>query len=317
MTKNSEMFDHIPKLDLNDFRSNDPLHREEFIKNLGKAYEEIGFVAIKNHKLNDELQHNLYNSSKEFFYSEESLKTKYEDVKLAGQRGYIGKGKETAKGMSKADLKEFYQLGNPTYGENIFPSEQPNFEKYTLEAFKILHTTGMEMLQAIAIFLDLDKDHFKPMCEDGNSIMRLLHYFPIEDVSKIEDGAVRAGAHGDINFITLLMGASAEGLEVLRKDGKWIPVTKVEDCIVVNIGDMLEHYTNGRLKSTIHRVVNPEDKEKLKMSRFSIPFFLHAKPSVRLDCLKSCYSENNPKKYDDKTVGEFLDERLVELGLKK
>ncbi len=317
MSSDTVMFDHIPKLDLNDFRSNDPLDREEFIKKLGKAYEEIGFVAIKNHLLDEDLQENLYKASKEFFYSKDTLKQKYEDEKWAGQRGYIGKGKETAKGMDKPDLKEFYQLGNPTYGENVFPVEQPAFEKHTLEAFKILHTTGMQMLQAIALFLDLDKDHFEPICGDGNSIMRLLHYFPIEDVSQIEDGAVRAGAHGDINFITLLMGASSEGLEVLRKDGKWIPVTKVEDCIIVNIGDMLEHYTNGRLKSTIHRVVNPEDKEKLKTSRFSIPFFLHAKPSVKLDCLESCYSDSIPKQFDDKTVGEFLDERLQELGLKK
>lgn len=311
------MFDNIPQLDLNDFRSNDPLEREEFIKALGNAYETIGFVAIKNHKLDEKLQEKLYTSSKEFFYSEDSLKQQYEKPELDGQRGYIGKGKETAKGMDKPDLKEFFQLGNPTYGENIFPSELPNFEEATLEAFNILHTTGMQILQAIALHLGLGKDHFVPLCGDGNSIMRLLHYFPIDDVSKIEDGAVRAGAHGDINFITLLMGASAEGLEVQRKDGEWIPVTKVEDCIIVNIGDMMEHYTNGKLKSTIHRVVNPVDKEKLKESRFSIPFFLHAKPEISLNCLDICVSKENPKRYEDKTVGDFLNERLGELGLKK
>jgi isopenicillin N synthase-like dioxygenase len=311
-----EMFDHIPQLNLNDFRSNDPLEREEFVRALGEAYENIGFVAIKNHKLDEALQERLYKASKDFFYSPDELKQKYENPEWHGQRGYIGKGKETAKGMDKPDLKEFVQLGNPTYGENIFPTEFPEFEEATLEAFNILQTTGMQILQAIAIHLGLSRDHFVPMCDDGNSIMRLLHYFPIEDISQIEDGAVRAGAHGDINFITLLMGASAEGLEVLRKDGEWIPVTKVEDCIIVNIGDMLEHYTNGQLKSTIHRVVNPKDKEKLKESRFSIPFFLHAKPEVSLNCLDVCVSEERPKQYEDKTVGQFLNERLTELGLR-
>jgi isopenicillin N synthase-like dioxygenase len=310
------LYNEIPTLDLNDFRSDDLSKRQKFIEELGKAYSDIGFVAIKNHNLSEELQNNLYASSKNFFSSSDELKKKYEFPELAGQRGYIGKGKETAKGSTKADLKEFYQVGNVKYGENVFPSEIPEFEASVSESFRILQKTGLEILSAIALFLNLEEDHFNSLCENGNSIMRLLHYFPIENPELVE-GHVRAEAHGDINFITLLMGASADGLEVLRRDGVWIPVTKVEDCVVVNIGDMLERYTNKRLKSTIHRVVNPKNKEEMKKPRYSIPFFLHASPHVSLACHPSCVTEDNPKGFEDITVGDFLNERLRDLGLMK
>lgn len=308
-------FNQIPTLDLNDYRSNDPVKRQKFINDLGKAYETIGFAAIKNHNLSEELQEDLYASSKEFFYSEKDLKNKYYEPKLCGQRGYIPANIEKAVGQKHPDLKEFYQMGNEKYGKNIFPSEYENFEKSTTQAFNTLESTGMEMLSAISEFLGLDKNHLTNMCDNGNSIMRLLHYFPIINPEE-SVGKVRAGAHGDINFITLLMGASADGLEVLRNDGKWIPVTKVDDCVVVNIGDMLERYTNGRLKSTIHRVVNPTNPDKMKTSRFSIPFFVHARPEVSLNCLKSCFSDENPIQFETITAGEFLDERLKDLGLK-
>lgn len=311
----SKMYNEIPVLDLNDFRSNDSEKKKAFIAEMGRAYSDIGFVAFKNHNLSEELQKSLYASSEKFFTSQDELKQKYEFPELAGQRGYVGKGKETAKGFSKPDLKEFYQVGNAKYGENIFPTEIPEFEASVTKSFEILQKTGMEILSAIATFLELKEDHFVPMCDNGNSIMRLLHYFPIENPEAVV-GQVRAAAHGDINFITLLMGASADGLEVLRRDGEWIPVTKVGDCIVVNIGDMLERYTNSRLKSTIHRVVNPQDPEQMRKPRFSIPFFLHASPHVSIACHPSCVTIENPKGFADITAGEFLDERLKDLGLK-
>jgi isopenicillin N synthase-like dioxygenase len=312
----NNLYNEIPVLDLNDFRSSDLKLKEKFIEELGKAYSDIGFVAFRNHNLSEDLQKELYGSSKEFFYSDDKIKQQYEYPELAGQRGYIGKGKEVAKGYVKPDLKEFFQIGNTKYGENLFPSEIKDFEKNTLEAFSILQKTGLEILSAIALYLNFEEDHFVPMCGEGNSILRLLHYFPIEEPEKVI-GSVRASAHGDINFITLLIGASADGLEVLRRDGVWIPVTKVQDCVVVNIGDMLERYTNSKLKSTIHRVVNPVNLEDMKKSRFSIPFFLHADPAVSIASHPSCYSEENPKLFEDITVGEFLDERLKDLGLLK
>ena len=161
----------------------------------------------------------------------------------------------------------------------------------------------------------MPEDYFEPRVVNGNSILRAIHYFPIENPDALPVGAVRAAAHGDINLITLLMGASAEGLEVLRMDGKWIAITALPDQLVVNVGDMLDRLTNHKLKSTIHRVVNPP-REKMGNSRFSIPFFMHPRSEMDLKCLDSCVSDEFPKLYVDMSAGEFLNERLIELGLK-
>lgn len=316
----SALLDEIPSLDLADFTSASPELKNKFVQNLGAAFTNIGFVAIKNHGLTEELRTDLYETVKQFFYQEDELKKKYELENVSGQRGYIGKGKETAKGHSRPDLKEFYHVGQPEPREdmfdNIFPEELPDFQKLTLETYQIFEQTGKTLLRAIALFLNLDEDYFEEKVFKGDSILRALHYFPIENPDALPPDAVRAAAHGDINLITLLMGASAEGLEVLRMDGKWIAVTALPDQIIINVGDMLDRLTNHHLKSTIHRVVNPS-REKMKFSRFSIPFFMHPRPEMDLTCLDSCVSIENPKVYVDMTAGEFLDERLRELGLKK
>lgn len=314
------LLDEIPSLDLADFTSGDPERKAKFVQEIGKAFNNIGFVAIKNHGLTEELRGKLYNAVQKFFYQPDELKKKYEFPELAGQRGYVGKGKETAKGHSRPDLKEFYHVGQPTpegdMYKNIFPAEVPEFETYTSEVYKTFENTGKTLLKAIALYLELPEDYFEAKVKNGDSILRALHYFPIENPDALPEGAVRAAAHGDINLITLLMGASAEGLEVLRLDGKWIPVTALPDQIIINVGDMLDRLTNHKLKSTIHRVVNPP-REKMKTSRFSIPFFMHARPETDLTCLDSCIDVNNPRRYENMTAGEFLDERLRELGLKK
>lgn len=314
------LLDEIPSLDLADFTSGDPERKAKFVQEIGKAFNNIGFVAIKNHGLTEELRGKLYDAVQKFFYQPDELKKKYEFPELAGQRGYVGKGKETAKGHSRPDLKEFYHVGQPTpegdMYKNIFPAEVPEFETYTSEVYKTFENTGKTLLKAIALYLELPEDYFEAKVKNGDSILRALHYFPIENPDALPEGAVRAAAHGDINLITLLMGASAEGLEVLRLDGKWIPVTALPDQIIINVGDMLDRLTNHKLKSTIHRVVNPP-REKMKTSRFSIPFFMHARPETDLTCLDSCIDVNNPRRYENMTAGEFLDERLRELGLKK
>lgn len=314
------LLDEIPSLDLADFTSGDPERKAKFVQEIGKAFNNIGFVAIKNHGLSEELRAKLYEAVQKFFYQPDELKKKYEFPELAGQRGYVGKGKETAKGHSRPDLKEFYHVGQPVVEgdmyKNVFPSEVPEFEKYTSEVYKTFENTGKTLLRAIALYLELPEDYFEEKVRGGDSILRALHYFPIENPDALPEGAVRAAAHGDINLITLLMGASAEGLEVLRLDGKWIPVTALPDQIIINVGDMLDRLTNHKLKSTIHRVVNPP-REKMKTSRFSIPFFMHARPETDLTCLESCVDANNPRRYENMTAGEFLDERLRELGLKK
>ena len=316
------LYDEIPSVDLNDFRSRDFQRKQSFVQNLGEAYQNIGFVAVKNHGLSDELTANLYESIKQFFDLPEDIKLKYEVANLGGQRGYTAKGKEHAKGRTVGDLKEFYHVGQELaskrsalgYPSNIFPQEVPDFAPATIEAFRILETAGIDLLRAIALYLGLDEFYFDNKVKQGNSILRAIHYFPINDSQKIAQGAVRAAAHGDINLITLLMGASAEGLQILRQDGTWIPVTALGDRIVVNVGDMLERLTNKRLKSTLHRVVNPS-AELLATPRYSIPFFMHPISQMDLSCLPCCIDEKHPKQFEDITAGEFLNQRLREIGL--
>ncbi|WPP53336.1 isopenicillin N synthase family dioxygenase [Catalinimonas niigatensis] len=318
-------FDNIPSLDLEDFRSGNNEKRTKFVAALGNTFNHVGFVAIKNHGLSDELRHKLYQAIQDFFTLPEAVKKQYDSAEFHGQRGYTSKGKEHAKGRSTGDLKEFYQIGQivenddpvkEVYPDNIWPSELPEMQQYASRAFKTLESAGQQILKAVALYLKLPEDYFDAKVHNGNSILRAIHYFPIEDPDSIPADAVRAAEHGDINLITLLMGASAEGLEIQRRDGKWFPVTALPEQIVVNVGDMLARLTNDKLKSTIHRVVNPP-KEKMKTSRYSIPFFLHPRSDMDLTCLDSCISAEQPKQYTNMTAGEFLDERLAEIGLKK
>ena len=320
-----QLYNKIPVLDLHDFNSDDEQKKKAFVSALGAAYNDIGFVAIKNHGLSDQLCNNLYENVQRFFNQPDKLKKKYEIEGLFGQRGYTGKGKEHAKGSTTGDLKEFYHVGQDMppddelaseYHLNVWPEEISEFRDYTLQAYKTLEIAGKSMLKAIALYLDLEEDYFEAKVDRGNSILRPIHYFPIEKPDEVPEDAVRAAEHGDINLITLLMGASAEGLQVLRRDGSWISITALPDQIVVNVGDMLDRLTNKKLKSTIHRVVNPP-KEKMKTSRFSVPFFMHPRSDMDLSCLDSCVDEDNPKQFEDMTAGEFLNERLIELGLKK
>jgi len=322
------LFDEIPSLDLADFTSGDAERRARFVKQLGDAYQNIGFIALRNHGLSDELTDRLYAATKKFFALPDDVKQKYEEPELAGQRGYVGKFKEKAKGFNTGDLKEFYHVGQELsdipdsdpikaeYPENIFPKEVPEFKEVTLEAYRKLEAAGKEVLRAIAIHLGLEENYFDEKVKFGNSILRPIHYFPIENPDSVPADAVRAAEHGDINLITLLMGASADGLQVLRRDGHWIPITALPEQVVVNVGDMLARLTNNKLKSTIHRVVNPP-RELMNTSRFSIPFFMHPRSEMDLTCLESCIDEQNPKGYPDATAGEYLTERLIELGLKK
>lgn len=319
------LFETIPSLDLADFTSNDPNRKSNFVKKLGEAYNTIGFVAIRNHYLTNELSDRLYTSIKKFYALPDATKQKYEIPDLAGQRGYIGKFKEHAKGRNTGDLKEFYHVGQEVldndpikneYPDNVWPTEIPDFKEVALDVYRRLEKTGIHMLRAISLYLNLSENYFDDKVHHGNSILRPIHYFPIEDPDSVPEDAVRAAEHGDINLITLLMGASADGLQVLRRDGKWIPITALPDQLVVNVGDMLERLTNKKLKSTIHRVVNPP-RHLMNTPRYSIPFFMHPRSEMNLAALPSCVDEKHPKLWDDITAGEFLNQRLREIGLKK
>lgn len=321
----SILYDEIPSLNLADFTEGNESQRTQFVSELGSAYQNIGFVAIRNHGLSDDLTKRLYALVEEFFSLPDSIKIKYEVEELSGQRGYVGKGKEHAKGRSTGDLKEFFHIGQEVddgdpikneYPENIWVEEIPDFKSVGLEVYRKLENAGVNILKAIALYLGLDESYFDAKVKNGNSILRPIHYFPIENPEAVPADAVRAAEHGDINLITLLMGASADGLEVLRNDGAWIPITALPDQIVVNVGDMLERLTNKRLKSTIHRVVNPP-VEKMNTSRYSIPFFMHPRSEMPLNCLENCIDDENPKIFKDITAGEFLNLRLAEIGLKK
>ena len=317
------LYDEIPSLDLNNFVNGDAASKKKFVEDLGQAYNNIGFVAIKGHYLSDDLSQRLYATVEKFFGLSTETKKSYEKTELAGQRGYTSTGREQAKGHDVPDLKEFYQVGQfvgddhplkKEYPDNIWPSELPEMGEIAKEVYQKLEKTGFEMLRAIALYLELPENYFDDKVKDGNSILRAIHYPPIENPEALPEGAVRAAEHGDINLITLLMGASADGLEVLRRDNKWIPITALPNQLVVNVGDMLARLTNNKLKSTIHRVVNPPT-EKMKTSRYSIPFFMHPKSDMDLTCLDSCVTEENPKQYPDTTAGEFLNQRLAEIGL--
>jgi isopenicillin N synthase-like dioxygenase len=316
---------NIPRLDLDFYINGDKEQRKQFSDAIGTAFNETGFVTITNHGLGKELIDKLYEDVKALFALPDEVKSKYEIPGLAGQRGYTGKQKETAKGFKAPDLKEFWQIGQTVtdgsplkdeYPANIMVDELPSFNATTLEVYKKLEYAGIYLLQAIAVYLGLPENYFDDKVHNGNSILRTLHYFPITNPDALPEDAVRAGAHEDINLITLLIGASADGLELLTREDKWFPVKAYGEDLVVNVGDMLQRATNNKLKSTTHRVVNPP-RELMKYSRYSVPFFLHPKSDMDLTCLSSCIDKEHPKQYDDITAGEYLDERLREIGLKK
>jgi len=312
----------IPSVNLEDFLSDDPKRKQKFVDEIGKAYEEIGFVALKGHFLDDNLVEDLYAEIKNFFDLPLEIKQKYEIPGIGGQRGYVSFGKESAKGKKEGDLKEFWHFGQyveddpkraKEYPENVEVKEVPNFNIVGKKAYQTLEKTAKYVLRALALHLGLEETYFDNYIHNGNSILRPIHYPPI---TQEPDNAVRAAAHGDINLITLLMGAQGRGLQVQNHNGDWIDAIAEPDELMINVGDMLSRHTNNRLKSTIHRVVNPP-RELWGTSRYSIPFFMHPISEMKLDVLDSCIDKNNPKQFENITAGEFLDERLRELGLKK
>ena len=312
----------IPSLDLRDFLSEDANRKEEFVQSIGKAFQEIGFCAVKGHLLSDDLVERLYKQIKLFFDLPYEVKAKYEFPQYSGQRGYVSFGKESAKGSKHGDLKEYWHFGQYieeaekekyNYFPNVYVEELSEFNEVGREVYSTLEKTAKHILRALALYLNIEEDYFDKYIKNGNSILRPIHYPPILEDPK---EAVRASAHGDINLITLLMGAHGKGLQVQHSNGDWIDAVASEDELMINIGDMLSRHTNNLLKSTVHRVVNP-NRELLKKSRYSIPFFMHPVSEMKLNVLESCISDESPKSFDDITAGDFLNERLVELGLLK
>jgi isopenicillin N synthase-like dioxygenase len=312
----------IPVVDLAQFTQGDAQAQAAFVQALGKAFTEIGFVGVINHGIPKDLVERFYKNAEAFFALNEDTKSKYEVKGLAGQRGYTSFGKEHAKQSNVGDLKEFFQIGQEVapdsplkveYPDNVNVAEQPDFLQSGLELYRAFEKSGSALLEAIALFLGLDRHYFTEHITQGNSILRAIHYPPITQEPK---SAIRAEEHEDINLITLLVGASADGLQVKPLGQDWVDVKATGDAIVINVGDMLQRLTNNYLISTTHRVVNPP-RELWHTPRLSIPFFLHPKSSMDLTCLASCVTAERPLAYEPITAGGYLDERLREIGLKK
>ena len=313
---------HIPQADLHEFLSDDPKRKEAFVQKIGAAFQEIGFLALKGHFLDADLQDQLYTKIRAFFELPTSIKKRYETDGGGGQRGYTGFGKEHAAGRSVGDLKEFWHFGQDViskphlkkhYPENLIVQELTDFNRMGNLVFQKLEQTAEVLLRALALYLKLGEHYFTPFIQDGNSILRAIHYPPLTEAPK---EAERAAAHGDINLITLLMGAQGAGLQVLNRQNQWIDAVAQADELMVNIGDMLSRLTNNRLPSTIHRVVNPP-KETWGTSRYSLPFFMHPIPQMTLNCLDQTIDEQHPKQFEDILAGDFLNQRLIALGLLK
>lgn len=312
----------IPVVDVSKFTQGSESERAAFVDKLSKAFHEIGFVGIKNHGIPKLLIDSFYDASNQFFALPKDIKEQYNLKGMAGQRGYTSYGTEKAKGAKVADLKEFFQIGQEVtddhpnkeaYPDNAHVAEVPDFTSKGVELFKAFEKTGAHLLRAIAIHLQLGEEYFDKQIKDGISILRAIHYPPITEEPA---SAVRAEQHEDINLITLLVGASAGGLQLLNKKEEWQNIEPEEDEIVINVGDMLQRLTNNYMKSTTHRVVNPP-REEWHKPRLSIPFFLHPVSDMDLTCLPNCVDETHPANYEAITAGGYLDERLREIGLKK
>ena len=313
------MSNHVPTLDIRRYDTD----RTAFVAELGAAYREFGFCGIGGHGIAQELIDDSYDAFVRFFALPQDVKMKYHMPGTGGARGYTPFGIETAKDAKFPDLKEFWHIGRELppgskYADymapNLWPSEVSGFREYGYGLYTALDALGTRVLRALALHIDLPEHYFDDKTNFGNSILRPIHYPPItqENIPN-----VRAGAHEDINFITLLVGASAEGLQLLQRNGEWLPITTQGDAIVVNIGDMLQRLTNHVYPSTTHRVVNPPG-DKARQPRYSVPFFLHPNPDVVLDPLASCVSADNPKRYATSiTSHEYLQQRLREINLIK
>ena len=312
------MASRIPTLDIRRFESD----RDAFVAELSAAYREWGFAGINGHGIPQSDIDAAYDVFKAFFALPEDVKMKYHVPGSGGARGYTPFGVETAKGSKHFDLKEFWHIGREVPGDfphrevmppNQWPEEVRGFREHGYGLYQALDALGSRVLSALALHIGLPGDWFADKTDYGNSILRPIHYPPItaDDIPN-----VRAGAHGDINLITLLVGASAAGLEVKSHEGEWVPFTSDEDTIVVNIGDMLERLTNHVYPSTIHRVVNPPGDQARK-PRYSVPFFLHPNPDFVIEVLPSCVTPDNPSRYPEPITAQgFLEERLREIKLK-
>jgi len=311
------VLDKLPVLSLADDKT-------RFSQDIGESFRNFGFALVKDHGIDADLIAQAWKLTEDFFALPESEKRSYFDKAKAGARGYTPFGTEIAKGAKVSDLKEFWHVGrdlpegsplaDASMPPNVWPTRPAEFRDVLEALYAQFDAAGATILSRIAVYLGLDEHWFDPAIEDGNSVLRLLHYPPLTGMN---GEAIRAGAHGDINLITLLLGAEEAGLELLTKEGNWISASPPEGALVINVGDMLERLTNHMLPSTIHRVRNP-DASRAQFSRYSMPFFLHLRSDFPIKTLPQCITPDNPDRYPQPILAdEFLQQRLREIGLKK
>lgn len=310
----------VPELALSSYTMGSAAEKNEFVNQLFTGLKEYGFIILKNHNVSPELLNEAYSVMKKLYALPTETKKSYIAAAAGFQRGYTPFGQEHAKDSPVMDLKEFWHVGRelPTghplksvYPDNVWPDAVPEFKEIFLKIYRSLEQAGEIMLEALTEPLGLEKDFFAKMTKDGNSILRLLHYPPIPE--GVDPRCIRAAAHEDINFITILPAATTSGLQLLDRDGTWLDIESDPHTLIVDVGDMLARLTNDVLPSTTHRVINPQDGKN--ESRYSMPFFMHAHPHAVLSCLESC--RGNGAKYADITAHDFLMQRLREIGLLK
>jgi isopenicillin N synthase-like dioxygenase len=294
---------------------------DEFARKLGRSFEDCGFAIIADHGIPGDLIQGAEEQARAFFALPEEVKRKYLLPGGGGARGYTPFGIETAKGAAAHDLKEFWHVGRDLppghrfrgrMPDNVWPCEVPNFRTTFQELYGAFDRTGLKILKGIARYLHIDEDYFEDAVRDGNSVLRALYYPP---QSEPTGEHIRAGAHEDINAITLLIGAEEAGLELLTKEKRWIPVSPKPGELVINIGDMLQRLTNGVLRSTSHRVVNPAP-DRASHARYSMPFFLHFRSDFLIEALPETLEPGESAKWPAITADDYLQERLAEIKLK-
>lgn len=313
----------IPLVNLSHYRSGTSEERARFVRVFGEALKEFGFVSVEGHGIDDGLIRRTYADVAAFFNLPEQVKHRYHVAEFGGQRGYTPFGKEHAKNRTVGDLKEFYHVGRDlpeghprrpdSAAHNLWPEEVPTFRTHTLELFRALDEAAAVMLHATADYFGIPRTTFSDMAEDGTSVLRVIHYPPLKE--KFIPGAVRAAEHEDINLLTLLCEGTASGLELLTRDGEWLPVDTLRGQIVVDSGDMMSRITNGVIPATTHRVVNPPSAAE-DNTRYSMPFFVHPYPECMLEPLKSTVTPEKPGQ-PPITADAFLKQRLREIGLIK
>ena len=310
----------VPRINLKDYHEGTQNDRTRFIQTLGDGLRNIGFLNVEGHGLDPDLVAETYDLFRRFFAMNEDVKKAYDRVP-GGARGYTPFGREHAKDTDIPDLKEFWHIGQElagghplkqNYPDNVWPSELPTLKPTSLQLFRAFENCAATMLEALAIYFDLPGNVFSDMIVDGNSIFRIIHYPPLS--KSMPPGAVRAAAHEDINLITLLIESQGGGLEILTQDGNWLPVGALAGDIIVDSGDMLSRVTNGIIPATTHRVVNPPQEKN--ESRYSMPFFVHPFSNCDLTVMDRFVSDELPPKWPPITAGEFLEQRLNEIGLK-